>query len=803
MHLHQAKPNPAKFARKFSLTRYLPFLIVLAVLFPGLATHAQYETASVLGYARDLSGAAIANTTITLTNTATDIVQTARTNSAGSFEFPSVLPGPYQIIAESAGFERAQTPIFTLTTNARQRVDVSLKPGSVSETVTVSSAPTLLETETSSRGEVIGTREVENLPLNGRSYADLALLVPGVRRSFLEDQTASSREASFNINGQRSAFNNFLLDGLDNNNYGTSNQGFANENIPPSPDAIAEFRIEADNYSAEYGRSSGGVINASIRRGTNQFHGRAWDYLRNTVLNAVGPFPPVSGVKPAFIRNQFGGTFGGPIWKDHTFLFMDYEGLRQIALGYGTATLPTPEQRTGTFLLHRVDGTTAPIPLQNPVTGAVYANGVIPTSDSTPFARAVFAALPANTSTAAVNTAAAYANNYSAFPRSTTNDDKGDVRVDHTFNQKLSVFGRYSHHQATLFVPGVFGGPAGGNNNGFVHELNRDIAGGVTYALTPTSLLDVRMGFSHNEGGKSPIGAGGPSLLTQNGITDGLPTDPTIVRSLNAQAVTGFTQFGAQSSNPQFQNPTVYNPKANYTRIFGKQSLKAGYEYQWIGTQINDFNPSYGQDNYGGAYSTVAAGTPTDTAAGNSASSQISQARNLADFLLGNRNSYSLTNFTIVNVRQQFNFMYLQDDIKLSPKLTLNAGLRYEIGTPQYERDNKLANFNPTTNTLVQASAGSIANQRPRQHQPQQLRPALRPRLLARRQDRPPHRLRHLLHPVQPRRRRKQPHLQRPQRRQRHRQQPRPRCPSSTAASTTPSSRPPASARPSRVTPPA
>ena len=710
-------PNPEEFpihpvnsAPKSGVRRLLPLLLALAILFPALQAYAQYETASVLGYARDPSGASVANTTIMLTNTATAIVQTGKTDSEGRFEFPSVLPGTYQIVAESAGFERAQTQVFTLTTNARQRVDVTLKPGSVSETVTVSSAPTLLETETSSRGEVIGTREVENLPLNGRSYADLSLLTPGVRRSFLEDQTATSREASFNINGQRSAFNNFLLDGLDNNNYGTSNQGFANENIPPSPDAINEFRIETDNYSAEYGRSSGGVINASIRRGTNQFHGRAWDYLRNTVLNAVGPFPPVSGVKPAFIRNQFGGTFGGPIWKDHTFLFMDYEGLRQIALGYGTATLPTTEQRTGTFLLHRVDGTTAPIPLQNPITGAVYANGVIPTSASTPFARAVLAALPGTTNGAAVNTAAAYANNYSAFPRSTTNDDKGDVRADHTFNQKLSVFGRYSQHQAALFVPGVFGGPAGGNNNGNVHELNRDIAGGVTYAITPTSLLDIRMGFSHNEGGKSPIGVGQSSLLTQNGITDGLPTDPTIVRSLNAQSVTGFTQFGAQSSNPQFQNPSVYNPKANYTRIFGKQSFKAGYEYQWIGTQINDFNPSYGQDNYGGAYSTVAAGTPTDTAAGNSASSQIAQARTLADFLLGNRSSYSLTNFTIVNVRQQFNFMYLQDDIKLSPKLTLNAGLRYEIGTPQYERDNKLANFNPTTNTLIQASAGPIAN---------------------------------------------------------------------------------------------
>ena len=179
--------------------------------------------------------------------------------------------------SQATGFERVQTPPFTVTTNARQRVDVTMKPGSVNESVTVSAAPSVLETETSSRGQVVGTREIENLPLNGRSYADLTLLAPGVRKSFLENQSTTSREASFNVNGQRSAFNNFLLNGLDNNSYGTSNQGFANENIPPSPDAVSEFRLETSNYTAEYGRASGAVINASIPRGTNQFHGRAWD----------------------------------------------------------------------------------------------------------------------------------------------------------------------------------------------------------------------------------------------------------------------------------------------------------------------------------------------------------------------------------------------------------------------------------------------------------------------------------------------------------------------------------------------
>ncbi|MDE1175764.1 MAG: TonB-dependent receptor [Edaphobacter sp.] len=673
----------------------------------GRNAQAQFDTASVLGYVHDNSGAAVPNATVTLTNVATGIAQTKQTDNEGKYEFPSVQIGNYQISTEATGFDRTRTETFAAQTNARQRVDVTLKTGSVSEEVTVTSAAQMLETETSSHSTVIGTREVENLPLNGRSYADLTLLAPGVRKSALETQTTSSREGSFNVNGIRSAFNNFLLDGLDNNNYGTSNQGFANENIPPSPDAISEFRVETNNYSAEYGRNVGAVINATVRRGTNKFHGRAWDYDRNTMFNAIGPFLATGATKPKFIRNQFGGTFGGPIWKDHTFFFADYEGVRQIFNNpSASSVIPTNNQRNGLFYLN--DDASNPanaIPLQDPITGRTF-TGSIPNAQWTLLARNVITALP-------TPTASGLSNNYTITPRGIINDDKGDARVDHNFSQNLSVFGRYSQHAGYIFDPPSIPGPAGGNSNGNTSITNKAIAGGVTWAISANKLLDARFGWSENKGGKTPVGAGQPSLLVASGITDGLPTDPNVVRPLNAQSVTGFSQFGALSSNPQFQNPTIFNPKVNFTWLKGKHSLKFGYEYQAVNTQVNDFNPSYGADNYAGQYSNnglPAAIANLSTTQQAAYTSQLQQARNLADFYFGNRSSYSLTTYAVVNLRQRYNFMYVQDDFKVSPKLTINAGLRYEIVTPQWERDNKLSNFDPVTKTLIAAKDGSTYN---------------------------------------------------------------------------------------------
>ena len=662
--------------------------------FSAPSLYAQFETASVLGYVRDSSGAAVPNSKVQLINTATGVAITANTDGQGQYQFSDVHIGQYKISATAAGFSATVTEPFSVAVNARQRVDVALKPGSVADTVTVTGVAAQLESETSDTGTVISQREVQNLPLNGRAYGDLATLVPGVRRNTLENQSVTSRDASFNVNGQRSEFNNFLLDGVDNNAYGTSNQGFSNQAIPPSPDAINEFRVETNNYSAEFGRASGAVINVSINSGSNQFHGRVWEYNRNTDLNAKGPFlPPLNVLTgqrqvPVLIRNQFGGALGGPIKKDKLFFFVDYEGNRQVQGQYTTATIPTDQQRAGVF----VDTNGNAVPLRNPVTGALYPNGVVPQSDWTPLAKLVIAALPSP------NLPNTFSNNYASLPKASLIDNKGDGRVDYYYSPKTTVFGRFSNHHGDIVDASSIPGQAGGGGNGTIHAYNKQVVGGMTHTFNQNSILDARIGFTWTQGGKMPYLAGGTSLNTQAGIP-GLPTDPTVIRALSSENVTGYTSWGAQGSNPQFQNPFVIDPKVNYSILTGRNSIKVGWEFLAINTQIDDFNPVYGQENFNGAFSQNGGGTK-DTGA--------REATYLTDFLTGARSTYQLNNFRIVNYHQYMNFFYVQDDIKASPKLTINAGLRYELVTPQFVTGNHLANFDPATNTLIQASSGSI-----------------------------------------------------------------------------------------------
>ncbi|MBM3739410.1 MAG: TonB-dependent receptor [Acidobacteria bacterium] len=653
---------------------------ILLSLAAAATLSAQFETATVLGTVRDAAQASVEGAKVTLASSGTGVRVERETDSTGTFQFVNVRPGQYTLAVEKSGFARATAAEFTVAVGSRQRVDLTMQVASVSESVTVTGEAKLLETDTSSRGHVMQSTQIVNLPLNGRSYADLALLAPGVRRSTLNvtPDGGSLRDASYNINGMRSALNNFIIDGVDNNAYGTSNQGFSNQVVQISPDSVQEFRIETNSFSAEYGRAGGGVINAAVKSGTNQFHGAAWDFIRNTRLNAVGFFKPRENRKPTLQQHQFGGAIGGPIRRDKMFFFADYEGYRRVRRALALSTLPTAEQRLGNI----------GIPVANPITGQTFSNGVIPAADITPFARRVLADLPATNRPG-------IANNFEALPRQTDQNDKGDVRFDYYVSSKLTFFFRYSHRLANNFEPPAIPGPSGGNSNGTVRVLNYQAAYGLTYALSPRMVAEFRMGVSQTEGGKLPVFIGQPAASQTYGIT-GLPDDPRFAGGLYAQSVGGYTQFGQQSSNPQFQNPFVVNPKGNLSYLMGRHSLKFGFEHQGIDTAIDDFNPKYGQDNYGSRFS-VPAGT-----------SSTNNLYNLADFMFGLRSRYALSNAVIVNYRQRMYFGYIQDDFKVNSKLTLNLGMRYEFATPQWERDNVLSNFDPASRRIIQSKSGSI-----------------------------------------------------------------------------------------------
>ena len=548
----------------------------------------QFETSSVLGTVKDSSEAVLGGARVTLTNLGTNISVSRDSDENGSFEFVNVKPGRYKLAAEKQGFATAVADDFIVNVAARQRVDLTMSVGQVTETVNVTSAVALVESDSSQRGQVIEEKKIVELPLNGRSYADLALLSAGVRRSSYAVANPP-REGSFNVNGQRSVFNNFLLDGIDNNAYGTSNQGFSNQVVSLPPDAIQEFRIVTNNMSAEYGRTSGAMVNANMRGGTNGLHGSVWEFLRNDKLNAIGFFPPPGGQKPTLKRNQFGFVLGGPIIRDRAFFFTDWEGFRERTGFLAISNVPTAEQRQGIFR----NAAGAILPLTNPATGRTYANGV-PLADMTPLAQYILQNIPLPNSGLA-----SAPNQYTNLRADRNNSDKMDAKIDMRVNDRFTVFVRADHRKTNIFQAPDIPGLAGGGGNGFIRILNQQLAFGTTWTPTASSLLEVRMGFSKTDAGKEPPYIGGASMRALFGIA-GLPEDPRLTGGITAQDVTGFTSFGRQATNPQWQNPFLWNPRVNYSYIAGKHSIKAGYEWQRIHTEVQDVNPLYGRDFYQG-----------------------------------------------------------------------------------------------------------------------------------------------------------------------------------------------------------
>jgi hypothetical protein len=323
--------------------------------------------------------------------------------------------------------------------------------------------------------------------------------------------------------------------------------------------------------------------------------------------------------------------------------------------------------------------------VRDPRTGTIYPAGT--TIPMTPLARAVLSQLPDPTNSAA-------ANNYQITQDFTSDSDKYNGKVDIQLSPALTAFGRFGWRKAALYDQPTLPLPSGGSGNGNTYVRNKAFASGLTWAQSGTRLLEVRFGISTTQAGKNPLALGSTSALDAFGIP-GLPTDPRVAGGLPTISITGYEPLGRQATNPQWQYPTVFDPKVNYSWTQGKHSFKAGYEFQRINTEVQDVNPLYGRDTYAGQLT-----RPTGASANN--------LYNLSDFMFGYRTQYALSNILVAHLQQNMQFAYLQDDLRLNEKLTLNLGLRYEYATPQWERDNVLSNFDPINLKMIPATDGSL-----------------------------------------------------------------------------------------------
>jgi hypothetical protein len=680
---------------------FLRLWLIGSLAVTGLPLFAQFDSAALVGTLRDERGAAIGAAKVTATNISTGISATTESSEAGEYVFPSLRIGNYKISAEKAGFATAAAENVVLTVNARQRVDLTLKVGQVSEIINVEATTPLLETDNSSKGQVIAAKQITELPIIGRNYSNLALLAPGVRQSQSGNQgsIAFRREGSYNVNGLRSVWNNFILDGVDNNFYGTTNQGFSNQAIQPSPDSVAEFRLVVNAYSAEFGRSGGAVMNAASRSGTNEFHGSLWHFLQNEKMNATGFFKPVLNQKPLNKRNQFGATFGGRIIKDRTFFFADYEGSRWRISPFALTSVPSQAMRDGILPLD----VRVPHNFTDDRGRLITAGTIIPAGQPIPmtsFARRVMAELPQGNRPGAGPLG--ISQNFGIFDLNQLDEDKGALKIDHQASQNVSTFFRYTQRRQNIFAPGLITGFAGGNNLGFLDTFNQGGTAGVTWAKSATEVLEYRFAVTRLGMDRLPAQVGGPSMRELFGIT-GLPEGPRIQGGITPQDIQGFPRFGRQSTNPQAQFPTTINSRLNLSKQINRHNLKTGYEWLGLYIMVDDTNPLYGIDGYGGFYSRIPGQAPGAFAGG-----PFNTINSLADFYFGSRSSYQLATQVEARVRQQGHWFFLQDDFRVNSKLTLNLGLRYELMTPVYDADNRLANFNPATNSLEVARDGGI-----------------------------------------------------------------------------------------------
>ncbi len=656
-------------------------------LLPALI-HAQSNTGEISGRLTDTTGAVIAKGAVTATNTQTGVRHPTLSNESGYYAIPLLNPGTYDLDVTLTGFKAIHQANVEMHVDEKARLDFTLQPGSASETITVTADAPLLDADQSSLGAVVNNRSIVNLPLNGRNAYDLVLLTPGTQQYARPNLPGNNIALSnISINGGPAMTNEYLIDGIPNETIVQSQ--FV---IVPSVDSVEEFKVQTSSLPAEFGRTGGGVINLTVKSGTNAFHGDTYEFLRNNVFDANNWFNNSSGTKrPAFRYNQFGGTAGGPIRKDRTFFFAGYEGLRRIQGETNIVTVPTLAMRQGNFA--GLQSAAQPLLIYDPLTTRASADGKsfvrdafpgnrIPASRFDPVAVQMLTYWPAPNLPGDAKTGA---NNFISTAGEQYESNQFTTRIDHQLTDKHHIFSRYTHNLNMVRPPNIFGNvanPSSGpqsfaGHSGSVNEV---------WTINPATLATFRLGVSRLIDNGVPYGKGFditalgfPAYYAQAQTSKQFP-QITITGMNVSNLGFGSSALGAVNSSELFNPQNMYVAQSDITLIRGRHSVKAGVDARVF--RVDGYRPSNG----GGSFSFTPGFTQgPDPTKGTPASGQA-----VASFLLGTAAGGNI----VSNATQDFQSFYVglfaQDDFKLSPKLTLNLGLRWEPESYRTDRFNRL-----------------------------------------------------------------------------------------------------------------
>jgi Carboxypeptidase regulatory-like domain/TonB dependent receptor len=666
------------------------FFLMVAVA--SLPSFAQIDRGAIVGSVSDASGAVVRQATVTITNKDTGVAYSTAVNDAGEYQVLALIPGTYSVKITAQGFDTALRDNISVHVQDRLSINFNLKVGTVNEQIVVTGVEPLLQTQNADVGSVVDTRRVNDLPLNGRRYADLALLEPGVQKFYAANNPAPDR---FSVNGNLELQNNFLLNGIDNNSWSENLQEFSVQVVQPPPDAVQEFRIQTRTYSSEFGNSAGAVVNATIKSGTNSYHGSLFEFLRNAKLDANSWINNRNDVpRGGFTQNQFGGTFGGPIIKDKTFFFADFERFTSRQSTSITSVVPTPLMKAGNFTELSNALSPSPVPGQS----GCYVGNILQAGCLDPVAGKLMALLPDPNVTGpgigALGVPGSWtgASNY-LFATSVPDDVYSlDGRIDHNLNQSNRLFGSYSYrHVSRQDPPWTSNGVIGSGNFATQYRIHTQaLALGWTRTITNSMVNDVRFGFTRDFAHSDPVGvtlgtSQAEELIGLTGIPDGPGSG-----GLPPIEINKLTRIGSSPWRPQYQISQAWNIVENLSWLKGNHSFKFGYQYLKRSDNFLDLRAPQGELQSDGVYTNGGA-------------------LGLPDFLLGDIDGVHFTTPLVVHYYQPGHSFYAMDNWKLNHKLTLTYGLRYELFAPIRERDNRTSNFTPANGGGIVTAASNAS----------------------------------------------------------------------------------------------